>query len=160
MPRTGERRQEQAFATEQDVLEATDHLNVEADAGLEHADMAGVDEQPFARREIAFDQFAGEIEPNNSRPRDLLQNEALAAEETGAEPFLPGEFERDRFLRDEEALLPADQRLAGLQQRRHDRAGKARREGDMAGTVGGEVGDEERAAAERALQPGEQAAAR
>src|ERR1700688_3142864 len=73
--------------------------------------------------------------------------------------FCQVEFERDRFLRDEEALLPADQRLAGLQQRRHDRAGKARREGDMAGAVGGEVGDEERAAAERALQPGEQATA-
>ena len=57
------------------------------------------------------------------------------------------------FSRDQKGLLAADQRLAGLQQRGDDRAGKARREGDMAGAARGEIGDEERAAAERAPRP-------
>ena len=73
--------------------------------------------------------------------------------------FCQATSKRHRFLRDQERLLAADQRLARLQLRGHDRAGKARREGDMAGAVGGEVGDEERAAAERARDAGEQAAA-
>ena len=84
-------------------LKPLHHLNVEADAGLEHADVAGVDEQPLAGREIALDEFAGEIEPDDAGPGDLLQNEAVAAEEAGAQPLLPGEFERHRFLRDQEA---------------------------------------------------------
>ena len=127
--------------------------------GLEHADMAGVDQQPLARREIALDEFARQVEPDDAGAGHLLQDEAVAAEEAGAHALLPGELQRHRFLRDEERLLAADQRLAGLQQRRDDRSGEARREGDVAGAAGGEVSDEERAAAEGALQPGEEAAA-
>ena len=53
--------------------------------------MAGVDEQPLAGREIALDQFAREIEPDDAGAGDLLQDEPVAAEEAGAEPLLPGE---------------------------------------------------------------------
>ena len=121
-----------------------------ADARLEHADMAGVDQQPLAGREIALDELAGEIEPDDAGAGDLLQDEAVAAEEAGADAASARRVSSViDLLRDEERLLAADQRLAGLQQRRDDRAGKARREGDMAGALRGEVGDEERAAAER-----------
>src|SRR6202011_20384 len=54
MAGAGQRREEQAFAAEQYVLEALHHLNVESDAGLEHADMAGMDQQALARRKIAL----------------------------------------------------------------------------------------------------------
>ena len=121
--------------------------------------MAGVHQQLFAGGEIALDEFAGEVEPDDARARHLLQDKAVAAEETGAEAFLPGEFERHRLFGDEECLLAADERLAGLKQRGHDRAGKARREGDMPGPLRREIGDEKRAAAEGALETGEEAAA-
>jgi hypothetical protein len=89
---------------------------------------------------------------------DLLQDEPAAAEEARADALLPGDLEGDGFLGDEKRLLAADERLAGPEQRGHDRAGKARGEGDMALAPRGEVGDEERAAAERAREPGEEAA--
>src|ERR1700722_2784301 len=159
MAGAGEGGEEQAFAAEQDVLEALHHLDVEADGRLEHADMAGMDEQAFAGRQIALDHFAGKIEPDDARAGDLLQDEAVAAKEAGAQALLPGKLKRHRFLRDEERLLATDERLAGLQLRGHQGTGKARGEGDMAGAGGGEIGDEERAAGERALEAGEEAAA-
>ena len=55
--------------------------------------------------------------------------------------------------------LRADEGLAGLEERRDDRPGKARGEGDVTLALGGEFGDEERSPAERARESGEEAAA-
>ena len=60
-------REKEAFAAEEDVLEAGHELDVELDRRILHADMAGMDEKPFARRQIALDDLAREVEEDSSR---------------------------------------------------------------------------------------------
>ena len=121
--------------------------------------MAGVDQKTLAWGEVTFHHFAGEVEEDSAGAGDFLQNEALPAEEAGAEAFLPGDFEGDGFFRDQEGFLTADQRLTGGEGDRHDGARETGREGDVAGAICGEIGYEEAAAAEAAGQAGEEAAA-
>src|SRR5260221_10432084 len=151
--------EEQALAAEQNIAEAAHHLDVEPDAGSLDADMADMDEQHVIGPEVLFDDLAGEIEPDGAGPRHLLQDEALATEEAGTEALLEREFQRHRFLGAEKRLLAADQAFASRQSAGDDGAGKTRREGDMAFSFGGEIGDEETAAAQATLQTGEKAAA-
>ena len=92
-------------------------------------------------------------------PGHLLQDEPLAAEEAGAKLALPSDLEGHRFFGAEEGLLAADQALAGGERAGQDGAGKARREGDVTGAVGGEIRHEEAAAAEGPFQPREETAA-
>jgi hypothetical protein len=73
--------------------------------------------------------------------------------------LLPGDFEADGFLGDQEGFLAADQRLAGAKLDRHDGAGEARRESDVAIAARGKIGDEQAAAGEAAGQAGKEAAA-
>ena len=55
-----------SFAAEQDVAEASHHLDVEADAQLEDADVAGVHQQLLAPSQVALDELAGKIEPHHA----------------------------------------------------------------------------------------------
>ncbi len=100
----GQGGEKQAFAAKQDVLEALHHLNVEADAGLEHADMAGVNQQALARREIALDHLAGKIEPDHAGAGHLLQDKAVAAEEPMPRRFCQASSSVTDLLRDEETF--------------------------------------------------------
>ena len=103
--------------------------------------MPGVHEQPLAGREVALDQFAGEVEPDDAGAADLLQDEAVAAKEARANPLLPGDFEADHFCATRNVSLrqisdwPACNCAGTI-------VPESGREGDMAGAVGGEVGDE------------------
>src|SRR5580698_3251022 len=124
-----------------------------------HADVPGVHQQLLAGAQGLGHHFAREVEEHRAGAGHLLQDEARAAEEARADALLPGQFDGDRFLRAQERLLAADQRLAGRQLARQDGAGKARREGHVAAPVGAELGDEEAAAGQAALEPGQQAAA-
>ena len=121
--------------------------------------MAGMDQQLLAGRQVLFHDLAREVEPDRAGAADLLQGEALAAEEAGPEPALPGELQGHRLLRAKERLLAADQGFAGRQCLGDDGPGKARREGDVARALCGEVGDEQAAAGEAALQARQEAAA-
>ena len=47
--------------------------------------MAGVDQKTLAWGEVTFHHFAGEVEEDSAGAGDFLQNEALPAEEAGAE---------------------------------------------------------------------------
>src|SRR5207302_6578626 len=107
-------------------------LNVELDLRVHRANMPGVDEEPLAGGEIALDDLARQVEEGGAGPAHPLQDEPFAAEETGADALLPGDLQGHRFFGAHERLLAADHRLAGGELHRHDRAGKARREGDMA----------------------------
>src|SRR4029077_7894060 len=113
MPGPGQGRQKQAFAPEQDILEAWDQLDVELNCRVHDADMASMDEQPFSVGEVALDDFARQVKKDRAGAAHLLQDEALAAEKPGADALLPSNLQRHRFFRAQEGLLAADQRLAG-----------------------------------------------
>src|SRR6185369_17486501 len=114
--------------------------------------MADMNQQGVIAAEIFFHHFPGEIEPDGAWPGHLLQDEAFATEEAGAEPLLEGKLQGHGFFGAKESFLAADQALAGTQRTGDDGTGKARREGDMAAALGGEIGDEEAAATHAALQ--------
>src|SRR6185369_3508025 len=128
------------------------------DAGLMHTDMADMDEQALIFLEGAMHHLAGEIHPDRTGTGDALQHETHATEEADAEALLPDNFQLHGFLGAEEGLAPADEALAGFQFPRHDGAGETRREGKLAFAIGGEIGNEEAAAADAAHQSGHQPA--
>ena len=76
------------------VLDALDAVELERDAGVEHPDVAGVDPDRLPRRELVLDDLAVELDPGVAGARHLLEDEAGAAEETGADLLL----EPDRQL--------------------------------------------------------------
>ena len=121
--------------------------------------MPGMHEQPLARREIALDDLAREVEKCRPGAAHLLEDETLAAEKAGADALLPGVFEADRLFGAEKRLLAADHSLAGGKLHRHDLARKTRRKRDVTVTARGEIGDEQTAAAQRPADRGEKAAA-
>ena len=99
------------------------------DAGLKRADVAGMDAQSFAGLKVAHDQFAGKFEPADALSAGPLQEEAVAAENSGAQRLL--EAEADLNLRSgAEKTLAVNQVLVS---RRNfyldDVAGKLRGEG-------------------------------
>ncbi len=157
--RSGQGCKKKALAAEQDIAEATHHLDVEADRRVHHPDMAGMDQQLLARCEIAFDHFPGQVEEHQAGPSDFLQYEPLAAEHAGAEALLPRDVQRNGFFADQEGFLPADHGLTGRELDWHDGAGKPRREGDVTRTACRKVSNEKTAAAETARKPGEEPAA-
>ena len=82
------RREEQAVAAKDEVLDAADHGDLKRHAGLECADVAGMDEQGLARLQVADDHFAGKFEPCGALAADFLKQEAVAAEDARAERLL------------------------------------------------------------------------
>ena len=104
--------------------------------------MTGMDKEPLVLREVALDDLAREVEEDRAGAAQLLQDEALAAEEAGADALLPGDRQRYRFLGAQKGFLAADHRLAGGELQRLDRARETRREGDMPLAACSEIGDE------------------
>ena len=111
------------------------HLDVEGDGRLVHADVAGVDEQPLAGRQIAVTTSPERSRKTMPGPVTFCRMKPVAAEEPGADALLPGEFEGDRLL-GARGTSPCGRSATGRAAAgRHDRAGKARREGDVAGAA-------------------------
>ena len=75
--RSGERGEEDAVASENEVLDAADHRDLERDAGREGADVARMDEQGFTLLEVAGYDLAGELDPRQALAADFLQQEAV-----------------------------------------------------------------------------------
>jgi len=65
-PRPGERSEKDSIASEDHVLDAGNRRDLERDAGLKGADMAGMNPQSFSGLQIANDQLAGEFQPGSS----------------------------------------------------------------------------------------------
>ena len=102
--------------------------------------------------------FAGELEPRGALAADLLQEEAVAAEDARAEGLLEADAELDAGGGAEEAVAVDEVLVARADLDRDDVAGDAGGEGDLAGCADGAVlGHEERAAAGDALDRSEEA---
>ena len=126
----GERGEKDAVAAEDHVFDAGDALNLERDGGLEGADVAGMDAEEFAGGEVFDDELAGEFEPGYALAADLLQEEAVAAEDARAERLLEADAEFDAGGGAEEAVTVL---VAGADVDGNDVAGDAGGEGDLAG---------------------------
>ncbi len=156
----GEGREEDTVATEDHVPKAGDTLDLEGDAGLEGSDVAGMDAEGFASGEVFDDDFAGELEPGGSLSRDLLQEEAVAAEDARAERLLEADAEFDASGGAEEAVAVDEVFVSVAHGDGDDVAGDAGGEGDLAGdSVGAVLGHEERSAAGDALDDAKEASA-
>jgi hypothetical protein len=93
--RAGERREKNAIAAEDHVLDARHTLNLKRNAGLKSADVARVYAQCFTRCEVLDDEFTGEFKPRDALSADLLQPKAIAAEDTRAKRLLESNAELD-----------------------------------------------------------------
>jgi hypothetical protein len=129
----GEGGEEDAVATEDHVLEAGDALDLEGDAGLEGSHVTGVDAESFTGGEVLDDDFAGEFEPGSSLPGDLLEEEAVAAEDTGAERLLEANAQFDGSGGAEEAVTVDEVLVAGADFDGDDVTGDARGKGYLPG---------------------------
>src|SRR5437879_13482096 len=104
--------------------------------------MAGVDAEEFAGGQIFDDDFAGEFEPGGSLPGDLLEEEAVAAEDAGAEGLLEADAELDAGGGAEEAVTVDEVLVAVADGDGEDVAGdrsEERRVGKGGGRRGGRV---------------------
>ncbi len=156
----GEGGEEDAVATEDHVADAGDAGDLEADAGLEGADVAGMHAEGFARGEVFDDDFAGEFEPCGSLPGELLEEEAVTTEDAGAEGLLEAYAEFDAVGGTEKAVAVDEIFVAVANGDREDLAGDAGGEGDFAGgTVGAVLGHEEGSATGDTLDGSEETAA-
>src|SRR5581483_5838197 len=90
-----ERRVEQPFSSEQRVAKTADELDV-VRHGIGHRDDAAcVDAQLLTRGEIEIEHVAARVQKDEPLAGDLLQDEALAAEESRAELLREGDGEID-----------------------------------------------------------------
>ncbi len=152
--------EEDSVAAEDHVLDAADGGDLEVDAGLECADVAGVYLEDFAGGEVLDDDFAGEFEPEGADAGDLLEEESVAAEDACAEGLLEADGELDLVRGAEEAVAVDEDFVAGADFDGDDVAGDAGGEGDFAGgTEGAVLGHEEGAAGGDALECAEESAA-
>src|SRR5262249_37878418 len=158
---SGQRGEEQSFATEQGGLETADELDVVVDARLEADDAAGVDAQDLAGCQRALLEHAAGVDERPSVALQALEDEALAAEQTGAEALRERDADAHTLGRDQERVLLREQLAAQLRKvHRHDATGIGRRERGLALALALvlEHGHEQRLADQQALAGAEQCA--
>src|SRR5882672_11056383 len=85
---SSQRREKDAVAAKQRVLDAGHGGDVELHALLVHADMPGVNTQRVARLQVVRDDLAVELYPGLALSLKALHAKAGAAEDAGAEPLL------------------------------------------------------------------------
>src|SRR4029079_5609499 len=104
---------------------------------LEHPDMAGVDAEQLAWRQVEHANLAVEFHPRLTRPAQLLQDEALTAEDAGPELLLEADRELDALGRTQEPAALDHQLPARRHLHRQDLTGHLGRERDRSGAVPG-----------------------
>src|ERR1700744_2707518 len=86
--RPGERGEKDALAAEDHVANAGDARDLKRHGSLEGANVSRMDAQQLAGSEVLDDQLARELEPCDTLSAHLLQQEAVAAEDTRAKRLL------------------------------------------------------------------------
>ena len=117
LARAAQRREEQALAAEQRGLDAAHHLDVVVHARLHRHDAAGVHAQRLAGGERASPRACRRRARSTSRrPVSRSQDEALAAEQPGAEALGERDAERHALGGAQERVLLRDQLAAELRE--------------------------------------------
>ena len=132
---TGDDGVEKTLAAEEDVLDALDALNADL-AGLAHrGKIAGVDDNLLTGLQIVFHHRAVDLGKRHALTAELLHDEALAAEEAGADSLLEEDGELYARFSGKEAPLLHDNAVGGGDVEGDDGAGEAGGEGDNALTA-------------------------
>jgi hypothetical protein len=155
------RRIKESFAAEERGLDAFDHLDVVVDRRLQGDEASGIDAELFSRLQIHLHERAAGVKEDQAVAGEALQNEALAAEEAGADLFREGDVHVRAACGTEKAVFLRDQFAAPLFQiTDEDLARNGRRESDVTANVRrvAEERDEERLTREHSLAGAEQLA--
>jgi hypothetical protein len=91
--------------------------------------MAGMDAESFSRLKIFDDEFAGKFEPGRALSAEVLQEEAVAAEDAGAERLLESDADLNLRRGAQKAVTVNHVFAAGADFNGHDVAGKLGGEG-------------------------------
>src|ERR1700733_4276213 len=78
--RPGKRCEENSVTAKYHVLDSRHGRDLKGNARLERADVSRMHPQSFARLQILYDQLTGKLDPCGPRSADVLQQEAIAAE--------------------------------------------------------------------------------
>ena len=93
--RPRKRSQENAIAAEDHVLDSRNALNLKRDGRLKCSDMARMHTKRLTHSEIFDHQFAGQLQPRCSCPRNPLQQEPVSAEDPRTERLLKADAKLD-----------------------------------------------------------------
>ena len=111
LPRPLQRGQEQPLAAEEHGLQVARHLDVVVQGGREGDDAAGVDADGLALQLLLDDRAAG-VDEGQAVALQALQDEALAAEQAGAEALGEGDADAGAQGGAQEGVLLAQQLAA------------------------------------------------
>ena len=95
-----------------------DELNIVVDRFLERHDAAGFNLQPLSRRQCEFQMVAARVDESRAGPRELFENESLAADESRAQALRESDVQRDARLRAQETIALHQNRLPRGQRQR------------------------------------------
>src|ERR1039457_947544 len=147
--------QEESVAAEDLVLDAGHGRDAELHGVLEEADVTGMHPHHLALGQVKGDDLPGQLDPGTTLTVDPLQDEAVPAEDPGAEALLEPDPEVDTLGSAEEAVAMGHEAHARLRCHvdREDRPGHLGREGDHSRlTRGGVLAHEDRAAGHGPLE--------
>src|SRR6185369_3672894 len=140
----GQRRQEESLTAEQRRFDAAGELYVVAHGVIEGHNASGIDLKHLACGKIEFHEIAAGMNEHRARTGKLLQDEALAAEETRTQLLHHGYVELHGRLREEEGVALRHQGSSGRQIEYLYTSGIIAGEADFAGTVRAKVSQKQR----------------
>ena len=159
--RSGDDGVENALAAEEHVFDARNAFDLHGAARVHGGEIAGVDDNGLTGLQVVFLHMAVKFAEDRACAGELLENEALAAEEARAELLLEEDRELDAGLAREEPALLHDQFSAGGDLKGTDIAREARSKSDQTrAALGGVAVLEHRLACKHAAEGLANAAAR
>lgn len=135
--RAGDHGVKESFPAEEDILGPLDRSHVNGAGGVHHGQVARVHHDLLVRAQIVLHAGAIDLQKGHTPARELLHNEALAAEKAHHPPLLEEDGQLHPQLRAQKArLLDHDGPVRG-DLHRPDGAGKAGGKGDHPLALGG-----------------------
>src|SRR5579872_1282013 len=126
--RAGEGREKDPVAAEDHVLDAGHRRDLKGHAGLKRPDVTGMDAKGFSRLKVFDHELTGQFQPRGSLSAQVLQQEAGAAKDAGAQRLLKADTELDLRSAAQEPVPMNHELVARADLDRHDVAGEFRGE--------------------------------
>ncbi|CAN4071859.1 putative acetyltransferase involved in intracellular survival and related acetyltransferases, partial [Dysosmobacter welbionis] len=105
MARSGDNGVEDPLTAEHHVLEPRDRLDIHGAGGIHGRQISGIHHQGLTGIQVVFHDMPVELGEGNPPAGELLHDEALAAEEAGAQLLLEKDGQLDARLAGQEAAL-------------------------------------------------------
>ena len=131
MARSGDNGVEDPLTAEHHVLEPRDRLDIHGAGGIHGRQISGIHHQGLTGVQVVFHDMPVELGEGNPPAGELLHDEALAAEEAGAQLLLEKDGQLDARLAGQEAALLHHQLPARTDVKGPDAAREAGGKGDQ-----------------------------